>query len=42
MVVMVVPVCGRCSSGSSSRKSHWQGDGYELLVWIGLLLLVVV
>jgi hypothetical protein len=41
MVVMVVPICGCCSS-SSSRKSHWQGDGYELLVRVALLLLVVV
>jgi hypothetical protein len=41
MVVMVFPVCGGSSSGSSSRKSHWQRDGYELLVRIALLLLVV-
>jgi hypothetical protein len=40
MVVMVVPICGCCCS--SSRQSHWQGDGYELLVRVGLLLLVVV
>jgi hypothetical protein len=38
MVVMVVPICGCCCC---SRKSQWQGDGYELLVRVGLLLVVV-
>jgi hypothetical protein len=40
MVVMVVPICGRRGS-SRRRESHWQGDGYELLVRAGLLLAVV-
>jgi len=39
MVVMMVPIGSCCSSGS--RKRHWQGDGYELLVRCSLLLMMM-